>query len=725
MVALTLAFLPGGPATANHTEDRKRGLEEVGFHDLGGTGFNSAIWGWTRGDNLYATSGTWGTLEVCPSQDDNPTAPTKSGIKIVDATNLKKPEMIARIASIPGAQNNEVRILRVDAGGGAGEFEGKDLLIHTLEPCGAEAAAALVPGFNDVPTEQTGFQLYDVTDPAAPVQLGNHNNGGVGTHNLLPYNRADLQKAFVAAVFNDFPTPIDDLRGEMQIVDITDPNNPALVSTWELIDAQAQGGPTFDELCRPRGAFLASCYLHDVWVSSDGTTAYLSFWDAGLILIDISDPETPTFIGQIQSGGPEAEGNTHAAIPVSRGGKDYVVVGDEDFIGGVAQGSNGYMVQVNAPAALADEIPGLLWVNEAGPDATGVTGDLVYAGTGCTAASYAPIATEIAGNIALVDEFQGTNPVDLCPTYTYAQKVELATQAGAVALIQITDATNPTAAGSAIGTTIPAIEIANAEGVALRDAAETVNSTVRQGLPADLPIDPWGFMRVFDVTSADPADWRQVAEFRGPHTTDTAAGPQNVFSAHNPLPGPDGRVYFSWYTSGVRVFDIGAGGDPDEVAHFVPLPSDHPGDNDTDPNGIQEDNVGFWGSFPIRHPNGELLVLNSDLNRGLYILEAGGAVRGCPSRGGALVVGSEGKDLLIGSAGADTLCGLSGNDVLRGKGGNDHLRGGRGNDKLFGGGGNDRLNAAGGKDVLNGGKGSDRCRGGPGVDREQNCEGKT
>src|SRR5687767_12739665 len=82
VVSLIAAFLPGGAAIANHTEDRAKGLQEVGFHDLGGTGFNSAIWGWTRGDNLYATSGTWGTLEVCPSETDNPTTPTQSGIKI-------------------------------------------------------------------------------------------------------------------------------------------------------------------------------------------------------------------------------------------------------------------------------------------------------------------------------------------------------------------------------------------------------------------------------------------------------------------------------------------------------------------------------------------------------------------------------------------------------------------------------------------------------------------
>ncbi len=72
-------------------------------------------------------------------------------------------------------------------------------------------------------------------------------------------------------------------------------------------------------------------YNHDVWANHNGTVAYLSYWDLGLILLDISDPANPTFVGR----GIEPatfgndEGNLHNAVPAHGG--NLVLVTDEDF----------------------------------------------------------------------------------------------------------------------------------------------------------------------------------------------------------------------------------------------------------------------------------------------------------------------------------------------------------------------------------------------------------
>ena len=208
-------------------------------------------------------------------------------------------------------------------------------------------------GFEQAPREQTGYRLYDVTDPDEPTELGSYHNGGLGVHNLYVFTRPDLERAFVASVHNEFPvvTGGEDLRGELQIVDISDPNAPELVATWELDDAEDQGGPPFEELCHRRGN-IASCNPHDVWISDDGELAYLSYWDAGLVMLDISDPEDPQFIGAAQNQLDSSEddtphleeqGNTHSAIPVFIDGRHIVDRGrrarhGEPLAGGAGQG---------------------------------------------------------------------------------------------------------------------------------------------------------------------------------------------------------------------------------------------------------------------------------------------------------------------------------------------------------------------------------------------------
>lgn len=626
LVALAGLF-PSPPTQATHVETPRRGLTEVGFHNLGNTGFNTMAWPWVRGDKLYVGLGTWGTIpifggppegDLCPSETDNPAAPTKSGVKILDATDPANPQLIKRIATVPGSQNNETRVLTEVS---TPSFTG-DLLAHSLEPCGG---IGLISQFQDpsfqVPLAQTGFQLYNVTDPANPVKLGTYNNGGIGTHNLYFVVRNDLgptQRLFVLAVFNEVSDVPGGVRGELQIVEVTNPNSPTLIATWDLATPQP------DLPCRTRGT-INYCVLHDVWPSDDGKTAYLSYWDAGTVLLDIANPATPQLIGQgldqiyqtTGSYGVIDEGSTHATMPYKHwDGRRMILVTDEDFYGGAGVGP-----RVNSPANLAGFSVGDQWGGTA--PVTGQTGNLVYASGGCTIADYAPLiaAGTIQGNIAFLDEAVGIDQPG-CDPYRFEQKTSAAEAAGAIGLVQVD--TNDIPSGGAVEfSTIPAMEISHTAGVPILDA-------VRGGTPVSATlcrcgdnIDPWGFMRVIDVTDPDPANWRQVSTYEPPHVRDPIPDlEKDVFTAHHPMHGPDDRIYLSSYTTGVRVLEpTHEPGHFEEVAWFVPRPSDHPNDNDTDPHGALEDNIGFWGSVPVIHPvTGQLLIFNNDVNRGLYIL---------------------------------------------------------------------------------------------------------
>jgi len=72
-----------------------------------------------------------------------------------------------------------------------------------------------------------------------------------------------------------------------------------------------------------------------------------------------------------------------------------------------------------------------------------------------------------------------------------------------------------------------------------------------------------------------------------------------------------------------------------------------------------------------------------------------------------ILSGGTGADLLFGGAAADKLTGGSGRDLLVGSTGRDKLSGGLGNDRLIGGPGRDYIELGGGKDVAYGGTGDD------------------
>jgi hypothetical protein len=77
------------------------------------------------------------------------------------------------------------------------------------------------------------------------------------------------------------------------------------------------------------------------------------------------------------------------------------------------------------------------------------------------------------------------------------------------------------------------------------------------------------------------------------------------------------------------------------------------------------------------------------------------------ARGRDVIKSRGGEDCLAGNTGADWLNGERGRDRVSGNSGNDRVRGGAGPDRLFGGSGRDLLSAGGGKNRLSGGGGND------------------
>lgn len=168
----------------------------------------------------------------------------------------------------------------------------------------------LVPG----PAQQgqlRGFLLFDVSTPTEPVQVGEFVPTDHRIHNAtLVDGYAYLQAG-----------------GEMHVVDVREPPFET-ASFWSPLDA----GPEWRDVAGQ------SRVLHDLWVQ-DGT-AYLAHWDAGVFVVDVSDPADPAFVSRFGDyTADELAGWSRSRVTRDylepRGNAHYVTVNDDASLLGV------------------------------------------------------------------------------------------------------------------------------------------------------------------------------------------------------------------------------------------------------------------------------------------------------------------------------------------------------------------------------------------------------
>jgi hypothetical protein len=545
-------------------------LEVIAHEPLGGRGLNADVW-LHRG---VAYVGTWSAgsdrARGCPG----------TGVKIVDLANPAQPAMVAVAAEHEGTTAEVVRVRRVQTPA----FRG-DLLAVGLQACSGEALR--------------GVDLWDVTDPRAPSWLGfsDVGPGTGGVHELDLVQRPDGRVlALLAVPFSETGHP--DHLGDFRIVDVTDPRNPTPVAEWgaqatlELAQYDGQGTDTL-------------IYAHSARASADGMRAYVSYWDAGVLVFDLTDPAAPRLLGRTTFP-PDAEGNAHSAEVTADG--RWLIEADEVL------DVESHALRVDSPPEVAGlvpaggTLPGPPWT-----DTPSVTGALAYLGRGCPAGNWVgrvagggradtadPYPTDPSGRIALLD--RGT-----CP---FVEKIERAKAAGAVGAVVINTADTPLTPNSANGP-LGAFGIPRAAGERLK-AALNAGRTVAVTLSQDLRgYGDFGGLRIWDL--ADPSQPRAVATYGTPRSrVDSAQGPSapGRFSAHNPV--VHGNLLFvSWFSDGVRVLDIENPAAPREIAAWVPPLGSAP---EAVRNYLGE-GAQVWGVAI----EGDLVVA-SDINSGLWVL---------------------------------------------------------------------------------------------------------
>src|SRR5205823_6571522 len=240
-------------------------------------------------------------------------------------------------------------------------FEG-DLLAVGLQPCDGRSSDEELEGAPDAGGALSGVELWDVTNPRDPRWLGFSSAGPdtAGVHELDLVQRADGRVlALLAVNFSESEHP--DQLGDFRIMDVTTPRAPVPLSDWGAQAALGLG---------PHDGMGSDpdVYGHSARASADGMRAYVSYWDAGVVILDIADPAAPRLVG-VTAFPPGAEGNAHS-VALAQDGR-LLVEADEVLA------SESYALRVESPAEVAGLVPaGGTLPAPPWPDTTSVTGPL-------------------------------------------------------------------------------------------------------------------------------------------------------------------------------------------------------------------------------------------------------------------------------------------------------------------------------------------------------------
>lgn len=571
---------------------------------------------------------------------------TRAGVFVVDiaqaiantAAGDLDGAVVAEIKSPPNTRVNDVKVHTITF-----QNQERDILIATEEKCGK------LTGVKGKQRGQGGISLYDVTDPTNPHAL-KQNFLDTEIHNTFAWTGDDGRSYLIA---------VDDLNiDDVIIVDITKPQSPKTVGVTGIGSWLAGDYPQITDDGQVFTGAFAAPLLHDVWVEKIGDTwqAVLSYWDAGFVTLDVTDPTNPVVLGDSTYpetdpiyGTSPAEGNGHAAVFGGDEGQ-YIWAGDEDF--------DAFLVTIKDDQGgthnptQGDDVPVL------GPESDPVIGTARYVGLAC-----GPIdAADSPTDVAVVQRGD-------CAFTTKAQSAQAAGYQAVIVFNQAIRADGGGCEGSVsmiVSADIPALFVPRSSGFDILgldgydpgtcnnvdpDNGDQILADAVAAGPVESPVeisadfDGWGYFHVLNnlpggtTTLAPPSvpgestEDREVLDvgylgeigyFAPYELTDpdlgTGAGDLTMHNVEgDPLTAGDTptfdsgpRSFISWYSAGMRAVEYrpghwhtGNGGvaswNVHEVGRF-----------------IADDGSNFWGVHVDEH-EGQQIILGSDRNTGLWI----------------------------------------------------------------------------------------------------------
>ncbi|WP_108669100.1 LVIVD repeat-containing protein [Peribacillus acanthi] len=242
------------------------------------------------------------------------------GVRVFDLKDPANPVEVSAFAQIPGTWQEKVIVKSVSTK----TFKG-------------DLAVVSVQKLNRLdPNSKGGFVLYNVSNPYEPKQLGfwESTSGARGTHELYLTVQGNNVYVLTADCYADYYS--HGKKMDVSFIDVTDPTKPETIYEFnprdyikEVNDNNYDGYNWTDEEGIKRTAFA-----HSVMTDGNGTTAYLSYWDLGTIILDISDAKKPVYLGRTDFA-TKVQGAAHSST-LAKGGN--VLIETREVFGPVREG---------------------------------------------------------------------------------------------------------------------------------------------------------------------------------------------------------------------------------------------------------------------------------------------------------------------------------------------------------------------------------------------------
>jgi hypothetical protein len=257
--------LPSAALDARGEPDAHK-LRLIGHNDMGG-----------RGDCMHVN--VVGGYAYIGHMGGN-----RIGTSVLDVSDPTSPRLVAQLPVPAHTHSHKVQVVG-------------DVLLVNYEQYGRDG------------TGTTGLKVYDVSRPAEPREIGFLLMAGKGVHRMTYW---EPPYAYVTGSDAGWTDQL------FMVVDLSDPSHPREVGRWWLPGMWTAGG---EQSTAPPGRRYA---LHHALVRGD--RAYMGWWDAGLVILDVADKERPRFVSRLDFGA-DVSGCTHTALPVP--GKELLIVTDE------------------------------------------------------------------------------------------------------------------------------------------------------------------------------------------------------------------------------------------------------------------------------------------------------------------------------------------------------------------------------------------------------------
>ena len=541
----------------------------------------------------YAYISKWGAPDCAGPEKGGQNSPD-GGAYVIDISNLSQPREVGFIATSQDTLVGEgMQAVTLTT-----PFFSGDVLVMNHEGCGKNYKG--------------GFSLWNITNPLKPARLVEHAGDHLTRKDVNTYHSAFAwdtgDNAYLIATDNEEPTDVD-------IYDITDPRKPKLVSEPDL--------NVFD-VSQPSLA-LTDSFNHDFVVKQIGNRwiALICYWDGGYVLLDVTNPASPKFLGDSDYAPVDPELLAQTGVSLSPEGNGhqgeftldnrFAITTDEDF------GPHRLQVATSKGTFLAK--PGSNTTVDA---AKAVSGTTVFVGRACPGDPPVPAAPSVGTKqVAVVER-------GLC---LFEEKAQAVIAAGGYESMLIM---NREGADACTGVLVPSLTapittvlFGRDSGFAMFglpfDQATCADATLTQapiaigtlGAPISgttAAFDGWGYVHLFRVDlGANSGTLTDLDTFAIPEAMNeafaTGFGDLSVHEVATEKTDAS-RAFLSYYAGGIRAIQIQCTSPANPATCKLVETGGY-----LDPEGNN-----FWGIETFVR-NGVTYAAGSDMDHGIWIVK--------------------------------------------------------------------------------------------------------